>query len=70
MRPAIFQDKDGADGPRFGFAAEWTDLVDKRLVYYQDGKPHAIDYERYSAVLTAAVKELQVEIADLRRRQN
>ena len=28
MRPAIFQDKDGADGPRFGFAAEWTDLVD------------------------------------------
>ena len=54
MRPAIFKDKDGGDGPRFGFAAEWVERVDRRLVDYSNGKPHSVDYERYAAVLTKA----------------
>ena len=56
MRPAMFKDKDGADGPRFGFAAEWTATNDKRLVYFDKGKPHAVDYERYTAVLTRVLQ--------------
>jgi len=52
MRPAVFKDKDGSDGPRFGFAAEWTEKVEPKLVDYANGKPRAVDYERYTAVLT------------------
>ena len=52
----MFKDKDGADGPRFGFAAEWTATNDKRLVYFDKGKPHAVDYERYTAVLTKVLQ--------------
>jgi hypothetical protein len=56
MRPAIFKDKDGRDSQRFGFAAEWTAKNDPRLVYYDKGKPHAVDYERYTAVLTRVLQ--------------
>lgn len=56
MRPAVFKDKDGADGPRFGFAAEWTEKADKRLVEYNNGRPVGVDYNRYTAVLTKAIQ--------------
>jgi hypothetical protein len=68
LHPAIFRDKSGVDGPRFGFAAEEVDKVDTRLVdYEQDGRPRAVDYERYTAVLTKALQAQEEEIQALRK---
>ncbi len=57
MRPAVFRDKDRVDGPRLGFAAEWTEDVDKRLVYYdRQGKPSGVDYERFDVALARVLQ--------------
>lgn len=52
MKPGVYRDKDGHDSSRFGFDAESTSKVEPMLVDYVKGKPRAVDYERYSAVLT------------------
>lgn len=70
MRPGAFTEF-GAKDERFGFAAEDVhDFSDRRLVYYEpDGKtPRAVDYERYTAVLTKTIQDLRSTVALLSAR--
>jgi len=64
MHPVEFTWK--STGERdFGFIAEETEKVSPTLITYLDGKPEAVKYTQYVAVLTNAIKEQQKQIEAL-----
>ena len=72
MKPVSFLYKDAQGDAnlkkrKVGMIAEDVDLIDPRLVSYeQDGTtPRSIMYAEYTAVLTKAIQDQQVEIQNL-----
>lgn len=51
MKPVRFRYK-GQEKEHYGFIAEDVDKIDTRLVAYDKGQPHSVEYELYTAVLT------------------
>lgn len=73
MQPWVYTSKDGfsgvVPGDQVGLVAEKVALVDDRLVARDpQGKPTGVRYEQYTAMLTAAIVELEKQNRRLERR--
>lgn len=69
LKPVSFTLKNATIGnPHLGFIAEDVDLIDKRLVdYEEDGiTPRSIRYLELTALLTKAIQEQQAQIEELK----
>jgi hypothetical protein len=71
LRPVTFNFKQGygdnGTTDQLGFVAEEANLIDPRLVPHdKDGLPSGFNYQNYTAVLTKAIQEQQVQINALK----
>lgn len=69
LRPVTFISRIHPDhGRQPGFIAEEAELVDRRLVHYENGRANSFRYLEYTAVLTRALQQQQVRITELESR--
>ena len=71
LKPVTFKFKQGYGDngatEQLGFVAEQADAIDPRLVPHdKDGLPSGFNYQNYTAVLTKAIQEQQLQINSLK----
>lgn len=70
LRPVAYQSRmrqDG-DGEFVGFVAEEVAEIDPRLVFFHDGRPDGVQYDRVTVGLVGAVQAMRARIAELEAR--
>ncbi|MBI4427480.1 MAG: hypothetical protein HY569_03300 [Candidatus Magasanikbacteria bacterium] len=67
LKPITFTDKApvSENDKHFGFIADWSKDIDRRLVDLKDGEPWSFEYMNYTAVLTKVIQEQQRRLAEL-----
>ena len=69
LRPVTFISRIHPEqGRQPGFIAEEVELVDRRLVLYENGRPNSFRYLEYTAVLNRAIQQQQTHILNLEQR--
>ncbi|HBV57842.1 MAG TPA: hypothetical protein DEB73_01045 [Candidatus Magasanikbacteria bacterium] len=67
LKPITFTDISpvSENDKHFGFIADWSKDIDRRLVDLKDGEPWSFEYMNYTAVLTKVIQEQQKRLEEL-----